>query len=93
MLVQPSLYEGFGLPPLEAMTLGTRCLISDIPVLKEIYNGFPVVFFKAGDPVDLKNKMMELLFNKTPSSFVLSEELLSKYTFKKTSEIILRELQ
>ena len=34
----PSLYEGFGLPPLEAITSGCRHIVlSDIPVLREIY--------------------------------------------------------
>jgi glycosyltransferase involved in cell wall biosynthesis len=64
LLVQPSLYEGFGFPPLEALVLGTRSLISDIPVFKEIYEGFPVIFFHAGDSADLKNKMMEILGTK-----------------------------
>lgn len=35
----PSVYEGFGLPPLEAITMGViRVAVSDIPVLKEIYD-------------------------------------------------------
>jgi len=93
LLVQPSLYEGFCLPPLEAMVLGTHALISDIPVLKEIYSGFPVTFFRNGDLADLKEKMMELLFNKKLSSPVLSEDLLLKYTFKKTASVILEELK
>lgn len=34
----PSLYEGFGLPPLEALACGCKCVIcNDIPVLREIY--------------------------------------------------------
>jgi len=93
LLVQPSLYEGFCLPPLEAMVLGTHALISDIPVLKEIYSGFPVTFFRGGDSSDLKKKMMELLFNKKPSSPVLSDDLLLKYTFEKTASVILEELK
>jgi len=36
-LIQPSLTEGFGLPPLEALSLGTPVLLSDIPVFREIY--------------------------------------------------------
>ncbi|MCL2066591.1 MAG: glycosyltransferase family 4 protein [Treponema sp.] len=93
LLIQPSLYEGFGFPPLEAMVLGTHALISDIPVFKEIYDGFPVTFFRAGDSDDLKNKMIELLLNKTPPSPVLSNALLTKYSFEKTASIILKELK
>jgi len=103
LLVQPSLYEGFGLPPLEALVLGTQALVSDIPVLKEIYEGFPVAFFSAGDSEDLKNKMMEILNTKKPSSKKrsskkqsssgLPDELLHKYTFEKITLRILEELQ
>ncbi len=32
----PSVYEGFGLPPLEAMAAGTPTLASDIPVTREV---------------------------------------------------------
>ena len=32
----PSLYEGFGLPVIEAMQEGCPCLLSDIPVFREI---------------------------------------------------------
>jgi glycosyltransferase involved in cell wall biosynthesis len=92
LLIQPSLYEGFGLPPLEAMVLGTHALISDIPVFKEIYADYPVTFFRAGYSSDLKEKMIELLLNKTIPSPILSNELLFKYTFEKTTSTILQEL-
>lgn len=35
-LMYPSLYEGFGLPPLEAMRCGCPVLTSDIPVMHEV---------------------------------------------------------
>lgn len=35
LFVYPSLYEGFGLPPVEAMACGAPVVISDIPVLVE----------------------------------------------------------
>jgi glycosyltransferase involved in cell wall biosynthesis len=89
LLVQPSLYEGFGLPPLEAMVSGTRALISDIPVFKEIYAEFPVVFFRAGDSGDLKKKLMEILYQKEAERIFLPESLSSKYSFQKTASLIM----
>jgi glycosyltransferase involved in cell wall biosynthesis len=38
-LVLPSLYEGFGLPAVEALQLGARVICSDIPVLREVTGG------------------------------------------------------
>lgn len=35
-LVYPSLYEGFGLPPLEAMACGTPCIVSGAASLPEV---------------------------------------------------------
>jgi glycosyltransferase involved in cell wall biosynthesis len=93
LLVQPSLYEGFCLPPLEAMVLGTPALISDIPVLREVYADYPVTFFRAGDSAELKEKMMKLLYNTPPLPPVLSDNLLLKYTFEKTTSIIMKELE
>ena len=34
----PSIYEGFGIPPLEAVSAGTKkIVVSDIPVMHEIF--------------------------------------------------------
>jgi len=93
LLVQPSLYEGFCIPPLEAMVLGTKALISDIPVLREIYADFPVTFFNVGDSVDLEKKMLELLHDAPPTFITLSDELMSKYTFEKTALKIMDHLE
>jgi glycosyltransferase involved in cell wall biosynthesis len=32
----PSVYEGFGLPPLEAMAAGAPAIVADIPVMREV---------------------------------------------------------
>lgn len=39
----PSFYEGFGLPPLEAVACGAKCIIvSDTEVMREVFGGFAV---------------------------------------------------
>jgi len=40
-----SLYEGFGLPPIEALASGTDVVVSDIPCLKEILCDLPLYYF------------------------------------------------
>ena len=60
ILIQPSLYEGFGIPPLEALALGTNAIVSDIEVFKEIYNDLPVTFFRVNDEIDLKKKIQDM---------------------------------
>ena len=92
LLVQPSLYEGFGIPPLEAMFLGTKALISDIPVFKEIYQDFPVTYFKSKDSNDLKDKLVQILIENKSNFFTLSKELQNKYSFKNTADIILKNI-
>lgn len=51
LLVHPSLYEGFGLPPLEAMAAGCRIAISDIDVFRELFDGLAIYF----DPFSLSS--------------------------------------
>jgi glycosyltransferase involved in cell wall biosynthesis len=47
-LLYPSLYEGFGLPPLEAVACGTPALVSDIEVLRETV-GDAATYVPTGD--------------------------------------------
>ena len=86
-LVQPSLYEGFGIPPLQALCCRTKAVISDIPVFKEIYDGFPVVFFQSGNSNDLCEKMFKTFCDDSPLG-----EIPEKYSYKKTASLILSEI-
>lgn len=43
-LIYPSIYEGFGIPPLEACACGVPIAVSDIPVMREIVDGQAIFF-------------------------------------------------
>jgi glycosyltransferase involved in cell wall biosynthesis len=49
LLAYPSRVEGFGLPPLEAMSLGVPVVASDAQVLREVSAG-AALHVPAGDP-------------------------------------------
>jgi glycosyltransferase involved in cell wall biosynthesis len=56
----PSRYEGFGLPPLEAMSLGTPTVVSDAASLPEVVGNGALVF-PAGDAPALADALRGLL--------------------------------
>ena len=58
--VYPSTYEGFGLPPLEALACGCPVAVSDIPALREVC-GKTAVYFDPLSPEDLSSKLEWLL--------------------------------
>ena len=58
--VFPSLYEGFGLPPLEAMACGCPVLVSDIPVEREVC-GEAALYFNPLDPNNILHTITQYL--------------------------------
>lgn len=52
----PSVYEGFGMPPLEAMSVGTLVISSDASSLPEVL-GRAAAYFQPGDKQELKEKL------------------------------------
>ena len=56
----PSLYEGFGLPPIEAMSCGCPVLVSDIPVLHEVC-GDAATYFDPYNPYAIKKAINQFL--------------------------------
>jgi glycosyltransferase involved in cell wall biosynthesis len=60
LLCLPSRYEGFGLPPLEAMACGVPAVVSDIPVLREVTGGL-ARYVPVGDIQALATALRETL--------------------------------
>jgi glycosyltransferase involved in cell wall biosynthesis len=59
-LVFPSLYEGFGLPPLEAMACGCPTVVARAGSLPEVC-GSASVYFDPADPDDLADALLRVL--------------------------------
>ncbi len=78
-----SLYEGFGFPPLEAASLGTITLVSDIPVMREIYDD-AVIYVDGKDPGAIAEKFNELAQSKIDVDYHLqqAEKLFCKYSWE-----------
>lgn len=55
----PSLYEGFGIPPLEAMSFGCPVVSSISSSLPEVA-GDAALYFDPKNPVDLVEKLKQL---------------------------------
>ncbi len=70
--VFPSLYEGFGIPPLEAQACGCPVLVARASALPEIYKD-SALYCDPWDVEDIANKMERLL-----SDSALREELINK---------------
>ena len=63
-IIFPSLYEGFGLPLIEAMSCSCPVICSDIPSSREVCRE-AALFFDAEKPEDLANKLAMVMNNST----------------------------
>ncbi|MBE5881055.1 MAG: glycosyltransferase family 4 protein [Lachnospiraceae bacterium] len=87
--VFPSLYEGFGMPPLEAMACGTKVLASDIEVAKEVLGNY-VFYFESGDKQSLCDKLVEIGEVQAISD---AKDCVLKYSWRKEAEKMRKLLQ
>ena len=88
VLVSPSYYEGFGIPPLEAMYLNTNVIISDIDVYKEIYKDYPVTFFKSGDSESLYQTLRDFSY----TAIDVEAKINNQYSYELTAKAVLNNI-
>lgn len=93
-LIFPSVYEGFGLPVLEMMTVGRPVIISDIPVFHEISGGH-ALFFPPTDAEALCRWMVDVMQRpESVSSLVRSaKEYADSVTWDRTAEVLCGEFR
>lgn len=79
----PSIYEGFGLPPLEAMSAGAkRIVVSDIPVMHEIFK----------DSVEYISQI-ECKESKEQNNIKSSSIILNYYNWRNNAKLLLEILK
>lgn len=89
-VVYPSLYEGFGLPLLEAFCMGARVITSKNTVMEEIAGDTAVYFdpFDSGDIARVISTVIGKPFN--PETFSARvRPVLSEYTWEKSARKLL----
>jgi len=91
LFIFPSLYEGFGIPPVEAMSCGCPCVVSNTSCLPEIC-GKAAEYCDPYDVIDIAKTM-----NKVLKDFDLRDRLIEKgfqqikkYSWQKTVDKILK---
>jgi glycosyltransferase involved in cell wall biosynthesis len=87
LFVFPSIYEGFGMPVLEAIACGTKVVASDIPELHEA-GGEDAIYISPNEN-GIRQGILKALSDKTPQS----KSVLSKATtWKEGAEVLARIL-
>ncbi|MFA6102802.1 MAG: glycosyltransferase family 1 protein [Victivallaceae bacterium] len=87
LFVFPTTYEGFGIPLLEAVRYDLPVLCSDIPVLREIGDDYPV-FLNPDDVNDWSMAMIDFFFGELKNSFNYKspESILMKFSWRRCAE-------
>lgn len=88
LLAYPSLYEGFGLPILEALVSGTPVVASDIEIFKELFDGF-VTFVNPLNTKSIANGIIKTLKGNSNEVSDNIGELTSRFNFDTTTQQLL----
>lgn len=94
IFIYPSIYEGFGLPPLEAMSYGIPVICSNGGSLKEVFEHHSLQF----EPFDLeklKEHILAIINNDNLRKSLAQEGLKYSqiFTWEKTAQTILNSLE
>jgi glycosyltransferase involved in cell wall biosynthesis len=94
MFVYPSIYEGFGLPPLEAMACGTPVVTTAVSSMPE-HVGDAGVLVPPQDEQALSQAMFEVLANQElrDQLAVKGPQQAARYTWKRTAQATLEVYQ
>lgn len=84
--IHPSFYEGFGIPPIEALSCGANIIVSDSSCLPEIYGNSAVYINPNDDKVDMRD------IDDFPD-MEEKEKVLKKYSWQKSAEEFIKIME
>ena len=89
--VYPSFYEGFGLPPGEAMACGCPVIVSDIPALREVC-GDAALYCNPADVADIADKISRVIRDASLREYLAArgEGRAAQVTWRRCAEGLLR---
>ena len=92
--VYPSIFEGFGLPPIEAMACGTPVAVSNKSALPEVV-GSAGVYFDPYDESDMEKIIYELVTNKEFRSNLIQKgfDQIKKYSWTDSANNVINEYE
>lgn len=90
LFIFPSKYEGFGMPPLEAMACGAKVLSSNSTSLPEVL-GSAAEYFNNNDEKDLKDKIKKAVSIKQDTNAMKNQ--VEKYSWHKEAKKLLNAIR
>lgn len=90
--VFPTLYEGFGIPPVEALSMGCPVISSNSSCMKEVLQD-RAIYFENDNKEDLKQKLLQLPQLLPNMKRSLNDFQKNRYDYSVSAEIILEELK
>ena len=93
LMIFPSFFEGFGLPPVESLYCNTPCIVFDLPVYKEI-SGDNLIYVKRGNWLEFRKKIEKALNSETNYEYLKKKifQVASFENYSKNIDSILKRL-
>jgi len=84
LFISPTMFEGFGMTPLEAMLFKTKVLVSDIEVMRDTTFNKAFYFDKITNEYNLAKRILEVLNTKVSDQelSILKDKVLKRYNPK-----------